>query len=184
MKIPRHKPAARVLTAVVWRQCSPKRELLDTADPAVTAGRYHRVGARGVWYASSSESASWAELFRHQEADAVSAPEAIRRMGQARVRKLRVLDLTDARVCEMLDINASELVGDDLRQCQEVAQYASDAGYDAILAPSAALAGETTLAVFASAMGKISAQRSHVGPPPVRVRRLLGRVRISLSRRR
>lgn len=105
-------------------------------------------------------------------------------MGQARVRKLRVLDLTDARVCEMLDINASELVGDDLRQCQEVAQYASDAGYDAILAPSAALAGETTLAVFASAMGKISAQRSHVGPPPVRVRRLLGRVRISLSRRR
>ena len=184
MKIPRHKPAARVLTAVVWHQCSPKRELLDAADPAVTAGRYHRIGGRGVWYASSSENASWAELFRHQEAGAVSPPEVIRRMGQARVRKLRVLDLTDTRVRELLDVSESELVGDNLKQCQELAQYASDAGYDAILAPSAALAGETTLAVFASTMGKISAQRSHVGPPPIRVQRVLGRVRIALSRQR
>jgi hypothetical protein len=51
-------------------------------------------------------------------------------------------------------------------------------GFDAILAPSAALEGHRTIAVFASAMRKITEERSRVGSPPSRARRLLGRVRL------
>ena len=174
MKTPRERPAARVLTATVWHQCSPHRELLDTANPAVTTGRYHRFGDPGLWYASSSEDGAWAELFRHHEAGGVSPLEVIRRIGRAQVKRLRVLDLTDARVREILNVSERELTGDDLTQCQKVAEYARDSGYDAVLAPSAALDGQRTIAVFSSAMRKVAEEHSRVGSPPARARRLLG----------
>lgn len=167
-----------MLTATVWHQCSPKRALLDAADPAVTTGRYHRVGGPGVWYASSSQNAAWAELFRHHAPGGVSPLEVTRRIGGARVRRLRVLDLTNARVREILGISERELTGDDLTHCQQVAEYARNSGYDAILAPSAALDGQRTIAVFSSAMRKITEGRSRVGSPPARARSLLGRVRM------
>jgi len=174
----RERPTARLLTAIVWHQCSPKHELLDAANPAVTTGRYHRTGSSGVWYASSSENGAWAELFRHHEPGGVSPLEVIRRIGRAGAKRLRVLDLTDARVRKMLDVSQSELTGDNLTRCQEIADYARQAGYDAIFAPSAALAGDRTIAVFASAMRKITEERSRVVSPPARARRLLSRVRL------
>jgi RES domain-containing protein len=178
LKIPRERPAARVLTATVWHQCPSKRALLDAADPAVTTGRYHRVGGPGVWYASSSENAAWAELFRHHEPGGVSPLEVIRRIGQARARRLRVLDLTNARVLERFDISETDLIGDDLTDCQRIADYAGTSGFDAILAPSAALEGHRTIAIFSSAMRKIADGGSRTGSPPARARRLLGRVRM------
>jgi RES domain-containing protein len=178
LKIPRERPVALVLTAIVWHQCSPKRALLDAADPAVTTGRYHQAGGPGVWYASSSENGAWAELFRHHEPGGVSPLEVIRRIGQARVRGLRVLDLTDAGVREILGVSERDLIGDDLSPCQQIADYAHSSGFDAILAPSAALEGHRTVAFFSSAMRKITEGRSRVGSPPARARRLRGRVRM------
>jgi RES domain-containing protein len=146
--------------------------------PAVTTGRYHRADGPGVWYASSSENGAWAELFRHHEPGGVSALDVIRRIGHARVRRLRVLDLTDARVLASLDISERDLIGDDLTPCQQIAEYARTSGYDAILAPSAALEGNRTVAIFSSAMSKIAEERSRAGSPPARARRLLGRGRM------
>ena len=179
MKTPRERPAAHLLTVTVWHQCSPKHKLLEAADPAVTTGRYHRAGDPGIWYASSSENGAWAELFRHHETGGISPLEVIRRIGRARVSRLRVLDLADARVREMLRVSEGELTDDDLRVCQQIAQYARKSGYDAILAPSAALDGHRTIAVFPSAMRKITEEYSRVGSPPARMRRLLGRVRLA-----
>jgi RES domain-containing protein len=178
LKIPRERAAARLLTAIVWHQCSPKRALLDAADPAVTTRRYHRADGPGVWYASSSEDSAWAELFRHHEPGGVSPLEVIRRVGQARVSRLRVLDLTAARVREILNISERDLIGDDLSLCQRIADYARSSGFDAILAPSAALEGHGTVAIFLSAMRKIAEGRSRVGSPPARARRILARVRM------
>jgi RES domain-containing protein len=177
LRIPRERPTARLLSATVWHQCSPNRGLLDTADPAVTNGRYHQAGGSGVWYASSSANGAWAELFRHHEAGAIAPSEVIRRMGSARVRRLRILDLTNPRVREAFDISEAELTSDEPTQCQRVAEYAHASGYDAILAPSAALEGNQTVAIFASAMRKIAEVHSHVGTPPARARRLLERKR-------
>jgi len=78
----------------------------------------------------------------------------------------------------MLNVSERELTGDDLSRCQEIADYARDAGFDAILAPSAALEGQRTIAIFSSAMRKITEERSRVGSPPVRAPHLLGRVRL------
>jgi RES domain-containing protein len=177
LKIPRERPDARLLTTIIWHQCAPKRGLLDAADPAITTGRYHRANGPGIWYASSSEDGAWAELFRHHEPGGVSPMEVIRRIGRARVSRLRVLDLTDARVLESLDISEHDLIGDDLTQCQQIADYARSSGFHAILAPSAALEGHRTVAIFLSAMRKIAEGRSRVGSPPARARQLLGRVR-------
>lgn len=115
-------------------------------------------------------------MFRHHEPGGVSPLEVRRRIGSARVKRLRVLDLTDAQVREILEVSENELIGDDLTDCQKVAAYARDSGYDGVIAPSAALDAQRTIAVFSSAMRKITARRSRVGSPPARGRQLLGKI--------
>jgi hypothetical protein len=62
------------------------------------------------------------------------------------------LDLTDQRLLEALGLAADELRSADRTTCQTLADIAVDAGFDAVLGPSAAAPGETTLAVFGSAI--------------------------------
>jgi RES domain-containing protein len=174
--IARRLPAARLLAGSFWHQCSANRRLLDVADPAVTSGRYHRAGGAGVWYASSSETAAWAELFRHHERGGVSPFEVRRLIGRVRFQALKVLDLTDRRVREALGVSADDLAADDLSRCQAIAEHARAAGYDGVLAPSAALEGQKTLAIFASAVNEISEESSRVCRAPARMRRFSARV--------
>lgn len=160
----------------MWRQCAPDRRLLDLVSPGRFAGRYHRKGAPGVWYAALSERAAWAELFRHQMSEELSPFQILRRVGRARVRRLRVLDLTDSTVLATLGIARAALVSDDLRRCQDIAEWARREGYEGILAPSAALAGELILAVFSSALGKVIEEHSRVQRPPRRLGPLIPRI--------
>lgn len=146
---------------------SQPRPALDVADKAVTSGRYHRVGGGGIWYASSSETGAWAELFRHHGPGGISPFEIRRLTGRVRVRNLKVLDLTNSRIRESWGISENDLTADDLTQRQALAEQARRAGYDGIVAPSAALAGQTTLAVFAPAIslygGVIKDERGRYG---------------------
>lgn len=168
----------RVITRQVWRQTRPRSALMEFDDPARYAGRYNRVGGAGVWYASSTERGAWAELLRHWEADEISPFEVTRRVGRAKVSDLAVLDLTDPQVRDELGVSEGDLVSDDLSYCQELAAIAREAGFDGILAPSAALAGETTLAVFAAAISKVEPEHSRVQRPPIRMLRVLERIRV------
>jgi RES domain-containing protein len=131
-----------------------------------------------VWYASFTERGAWAELFRHWGLDEVSPFEVRRRVGRARVMSLAVLDLTDPEVRAELRVREDELVGNDLTRCQELAAEARSAGLDGIVAPSGALDGETTLVVFASAMGKVVAEHSRVQRPPMRMLDVMTRIRL------
>lgn len=169
-------PPARTFTGPVWRQCAPDRRLLDLRTPARFAGRYHRKGGAAVWYAALTERAAWAEVFRHQMSDELSPFEILRRTGRARIRGLRVLDLTDAAVRATLQVEREALVSNDLTRCQAIAEWAQREGYEGILAPSAALDGEVILAVFAFAMGKVTAERSRVQCPPRRMAPLVPRI--------
>lgn len=171
-------PAARILAGGFWHQCSPNRRLLDVADPALTSGRYHRIGGLGVCYASSSETGAWAELFRHHEAGGVSPFEVRRLMGRVRIRNIKVLDLTDHRVREAFRVSENDLTADDLTRCQAIAEQARKAGYDGVLAPSAALDGQKTLAVFAVATSKIIEESSRVRHAPARMHRFSGGIRL------
>jgi len=163
----------RVFAGRVWRQCSPRRGLLEVAHPAATTGRYHRLGGPGVWYASSTRAAAWAEFFRHLPSGGVSPSEIRRRVGRARVARLRALDLTDARIRRALGITVRELTGDDLARCQALADAARAAGFEGIVPPSAARAGASTVVVFAPALAErvIADGPSIIGHTPQRRRR-------------
>jgi len=161
----------RILSGDFWHQCPPTRHLLDVADPAITSGRYHRAGEFGVWYASSSEVAAWAELFRHHERGGISPFEVRRLIGRVRVRGLKVLDLTDEKIRAEFGVTMRDFVGDDLSHCQSIAEGARSQRYDGILAPSAALRGQKTLAVFVNAIAKVSERNSRIRHAPPRMTR-------------
>ncbi|RAV04348.1 MULTISPECIES: RES domain-containing protein [Mycolicibacter] len=167
----------RRLTGSYWHQGPTRRPVVSCASPARGPGRYHCAGEPGVWYASSREQGAWAELFRHFVDDGVDPFEIRRRIGRVTV-DLEVLDLTDRRTRSHLNLGESELVSDDYAATQAVAAAARVAGFDAILAPAAALPGCVTLAVFVEALPNVVASRSQVRQPPPRLAGLLGRIRL------
>jgi hypothetical protein len=66
--------------------------------------------------------------------------------------EVALLDLTSGELQKRLRLDQAELVDDDWSVCQALADIAVAAGYEAVLGPSAAVAGETTLAVFGGAI--------------------------------
>jgi RES domain len=75
-------------------------------------------------------------------------------------------------------VTEGELVSDELSLCQSISDAARDAGFDGILAPSAALPGELTLAVFPRGMRRVVEENSRVQRPPRSLLRILRRVRM------
>jgi hypothetical protein len=128
---------------------------MGVADPPLWDGRYHRRGGRATWYGSSSESAAWSELTKNPP-EGVDPLETRRRLGRV-VFDVLALDLTSEEVLAKLDLTREALTAQDRENCQLLADLAVGAGFEAIIGPSAALAGESTLAVFAPAI----ALRSH-----------------------
>ena len=124
-------------------------------------------------------SASWCELFRHFVGNGVDPFEVRRRAGRCAVDRLAVLDLTDPIVRAALGVTVDDLVGDDYEVCQRLAQAARVAGFDGVLAPSAGLPGQRTLAVFAGVLdeGRVAVEAERVQVPPISLVKLLPRVR-------
>ena len=73
--------------------------------------------------------------------------EVRRRVGRVDAQVI-VLDLTSKRILDALDASVDELVADDLTVCQDLAERAIEAGFEAIHGPAAPLERERTLAVF------------------------------------
>jgi RES domain-containing protein len=88
-----------------------------------------------------------------------------------------VLDLTDPRVRDALGLAEADLTSDDLGRCQALGDAAREAGLEGILAPSAALAGESILVVFPSAIARLTEEQSRVQHAPARLRALVSRIR-------
>lgn len=166
----------RRLTGSYWHQGATRHLLTSCADPALGPGRYHRTGEPGVWYASNREQGAWAELFRHFVDEGVDPFEVRRRVGRVSV-DLLVLDLTDKATRSHLGVDEADLVSDDCAITQNIACAARDAGFDAVLAPAAALPGCETLAVFVNALSNVRAERSEVRQPPPRLADFLPLIR-------
>jgi RES domain-containing protein len=90
---------------------------------------------------------------------------------------LQVLDLTDPETRSHLGVDEADLVSDDTATTQAIAAAARDAGFDAVIAPAAALPGAETLAVFAHALPNVTAERSELRQPPPRLADLLPLIR-------
>ncbi len=100
-------------------------------------------------------------------------------MGRAHIHDLKVLDLTDPTVRERLGVTEEKLTNDDLSLCQAIAEEARDAGFQGMLAPSAALPGETTLAVFGRGMRRVTEAHSRIQRPPRSLVGPLDRIRMT-----
>lgn len=135
----------------VWHQGNPRYAVTSVADPPLTEGRYHRPGGLATWYASRTERGAWAELFRHFLDDGVSPFEIRRRVGRVDAQVI-ALDLTSKRILDALGVSVDELIADNLAVCQDLAELAIEAGFDAIHGPAAPLERERTLAVFGTAI--------------------------------
>jgi hypothetical protein len=116
-------------------------------------------------------------LLRHFLDDGVDPFEMLRRVGAADVDDLEVLDLTDRTVIERLGLAGADLVDDDYSRTQELADAARAAGFEGLLAPSAALPGRRTLIVFGTGMIRLTFPPSKVRRPPPRLADLLALVR-------
>ena len=166
----------RKLEGNYWHQGPTRHLLTSCADPARGPGRYHRTGEPGVWYASNREQGAWAELFRHFVDEGVDPFEIRRRVGRVSVG-LQILDLTDEKTRVHLNVDEADLVSDDYATTQAIATAARDAGFDAVLAPAAALPGCETLAVFFHALPNVEAEKSQVRQPPPQLADLLALIR-------
>ena len=114
--------------------------------------------------------------FRHFVDEGVDPFEVRRRVGRVSV-DLVVLDLTDKATRSDLGVDEADLVSDDCATTQNIACAACDAGFDAVLAPAAALPGCEALAVFVHALSSVTAERSEVRQPPPRLAGLLPLIR-------
>src|SRR4051794_37792546 len=95
----------RTVSGTFYKQSAPKYRATDLPCKAEGAGRNHREGREPPMYASSSEDASWGELFRHHLDPDLSPFEVRRRMSRLQVRDLPVLDLTDPGVRAQLGVS-------------------------------------------------------------------------------
>ena len=168
------RASATPRTFRAWHQGPPDYPLLSVADAPRGPGRYHRTGGRPTWYGSSTRRGAWAELFRHFSAEGVSPFEVRRRIGRADFT-IVALDLTQPRLQRVLGVTPEELVSDDLSTCQALAELAAEAGFDGIRGPSAAIAGERTLAVFGPVVDASATDVVDGGPrtPPARLAAIL-----------
>jgi hypothetical protein len=114
---------------------------------------------------------------RHFFDEGVDPFEVRRRIGRVHVEALSVLDLTDSSVRDAVGLSEADLLGDFYTATQTVAAAALGAGFDGLLAPSAALPGRRTLVVFAAAMSHVTSELSRVRQPPPRLADLLRLIR-------
>ncbi len=124
--------------------------------------------------------ASWCELFRHFMEGATVDPFEVKRLaGRIKVSGLKVLDLCDPDVLVKLHITSDDLRGDDYAVCHELADAARSCGMDGVLAPSAGLPGQRTIALFPETVdgGSVEEQHSRVQVPSINLMDVLENVR-------
>lgn len=119
------------------------------------------------------------EFFRHQLEPDIDPRQIRRRVGQVEL-ELVVLDLTNPGVRDLFGVDSRDLIADDYTVCQAIATEAIAHGFEAILAPSAALPGATTLAVFGIAIKDrdTDVQDDGIKQPPARVASMRPKVRL------
>lgn len=114
-----------------------------------TDERWHRIGDGATQYLSATPDGAWAELIRNENLRSendlllVAMP-----LWQARIEQARVADYRDFETAELAGFDPESLIDDDQGECQAEGGRLRAAGFAGVLYPSAALPGETNLALF------------------------------------
>lgn len=118
------------------------------------AGRWNRRGKYGCLYTALTRDGALAELRKARARRAVRRGRPRDLVSVRVVRVSPVLDLTDPAERRKMRIPLSAATGDDaadIERCRDVADRARDAGYRALLVPSAAARGTVNLVIYTDA---------------------------------
>lgn len=136
---------------------------LSTEGSARNGGRYNSPGVTGVLYTSFESGTAIAEVAKGLIARGIN-PQSYAE-GDWWTYELEVpvdaaIDLTDAQVLEHLQISAERLIQSEAEFTRQIGRRAADAGFQAMIAPSAARPGEKNLVVFLGATKRLPVVRS------------------------
>lgn len=136
----------------VWRHVPRGAHPLHVGFILLARGRWNRHDEYGCLYTSLSREGAFAEYTKELRRLGIAASaDQPKDLVTLTVGVARVLDLTDARERKRFGVSLDTLAGDDeddLESCRLVADLARLAGYDAILSPSASLAGARNLNLY------------------------------------
>lgn len=143
-----------LLSATVYRVVRKGIDPLSSRGSELNGGRYNLPGAKGVLYASFEKVTAIAEVAKALQGRGINPEE----YGpddwwayELELTSSRVLDLTDRKVLERLQMTVAALVADDVALTRQIGRQALDAGYEAIIAPSAAHEEGRNLVIFLNA---------------------------------
>lgn len=128
---------------------------LSTVGSEKNGGRYHDPGVAGVLYTSTDRATVIAEVVRGLRARGID-PKSFGPQDwwvyELRISPDRVLDVSDPANRAELNVSASALVADNAAETRRIGRHARDAGFQAVLAPSAAAHGSNNLVLFLAAI--------------------------------
>ena len=134
----------------VFRVARAGVDPLSTLGSQANGGRYNAPGM-GVLYTSMSKATAVAEVARGLRARGVNPSNFGRGDWWAyeiRVSANRVMDLGEEVDRSSLGVTSEMLVAEDTTETRRIGKYARDHGFDAIIAPSAAVSDNDNLVLF------------------------------------
>lgn len=146
--------------------------------PNTEPGRWHRVGDGPTQYLSTTVDGAWGELLRAEGLRSEDEVSLVRMpMWVAEVHIQKIVDYGTFERAETAGFPADALIDDDYSRCQEEGIRLRRAGFQGVLAPSAALPGALNLTLFGPRIAStwqvrpllassIPATRVAVGSPP------------------
>jgi RES domain-containing protein len=144
---------------VVFKGVDP----LSTLGSARSGGRYNSPGFAGVLYTSFASKTGIAEVSKGQIARGIN-PQSFAAddwwVYEMEVSLDAVLDLTDPATTSQLQISSQSLVQADPAYARQIGKQANDAGFEAMIVPSAARPGEKNLVIFLSAAAPLPTIKS------------------------
>lgn len=133
--------------AVCWRRADWDTPLW--ALPNTRAGRYNRGGDAGTQYFCLHPWGAWAEVLRWEDRRTVEeAADLTSRLWSIRLRLAQPPVRVTFDEASQHGLRPEDLVAEDHRSCQQLAEQVRAAGATALVVPSAALPGTESLIVF------------------------------------
>jgi RES domain-containing protein len=128
--------------------------------PNSEPGRWHQAGDGPTQYLSTTVDGAWAELVRAEELRSEQEVALVRMpMWVAEVHVQRIADYGTFEKAEAAGFPPAALIDDDHSRCQEEGRRLRQAGFQGVLAPSAALPTSINLTLFGPRIASTWQQR-------------------------
>lgn len=117
--------------------------------PNSEPGRWHQVGDAPTQYLSTTVDGAWGELIRAEGLHSEQEVELVRMtMWAAEVHVQRIADYSTFEKAEAANFSPDALIDDDYSRCQAEGRRLREAGFQGVLAPSAAMTSSRSLTLF------------------------------------